>query len=68
MATCSGRAKEAPDVLFEATLIYSQDDERATDGKCAVVRLKADKLPKGMDSRSRSRPPFLPGPSKSPGS
>ena len=68
MATCSGRAKEAPDVLFEATLIYSQDDERETDGKCAVVRLKADKLPKGMDSRSRSRPPFPPGPSKSPGS
>jgi hypothetical protein len=65
MATCSGRAKEAPDVLFEVTLIYSQDDTPVTDAKCAVVKLKADKLPKGVDSRSRSRP-FAPGPSKSP--
>ena len=31
MATCSGRAKEAPDIKFEATLIYSQEDARPAD-------------------------------------
>ncbi|MGV7215081.1 hypothetical protein [Bradyrhizobium sp. UFLA05-112] len=66
MASCSGRAKEAPDVLFEATLIYSQDDVRATDAKCAVVKLKPDKLPKAMDGRSRPRLSRTPGPSKGP--
>ncbi|WBL80277.1 hypothetical protein I3J27_07580 [Bradyrhizobium xenonodulans] len=60
MATCSGRAKEAPDVKFEATLIYSQEDAPAADAKCEVVKLNADKLPKGLDSRSRSRHPFAP--------
>jgi len=57
VATCSGTAREAPDVRFECTLIYSQDDVPATDAKCAVVKLNADKLPKGLDSRSRPRPP-----------
>ncbi|GLR88514.1 hypothetical protein [Bradyrhizobium iriomotense] len=66
MATCSGRAKEAPDVLFEATLIFSQDEAPPPDPKCAVVKLKPDKLPKAVDSRSRPRPPRVPGPSKSP--
>ncbi|WP_027524895.1 hypothetical protein [Bradyrhizobium sp. Ec3.3] len=66
MATCSGHANEAPEVLFEATLIYSQNEVPATDAKCAVVKLKPDKLPKAMDSRSRPRPPRVPGPSKSP--
>ncbi|MGY8665839.1 hypothetical protein Q3C01_26275 [Bradyrhizobium sp. UFLA05-109] len=65
MARCSGRAKEAPDVLFEATLIYSQDEVPAMD-KCAVVKLKPDRLPKAMDSRSRPRPFRTPGPPKSP--
>jgi len=60
VATCSGTAKEAPDVNFEATLIYSQEDARAADAKCAVVKLNADKLPKGLDGRSRPRSPFTP--------
>ncbi len=62
VATCSGTAKEAPDVKFEATLIYSQEDAPAADARCAVVKLNADKLPKGLDSRSRPRHPFTPPP------
>src|SRR4051812_24657441 len=58
VATCSGAAKEAPNVQFEATLIYSQEDSPVTDARCAVVKLKTDKLPKGLDYRSRSRHPF----------
>lgn len=65
VASCSGTAKEAPDVKFEATLIYSQEDAPAADAKCAVVKLNADKLPKGLDSRSRPRHPFTPQPLKS---
>ncbi|WP_314959423.1 hypothetical protein [Bradyrhizobium cosmicum] len=65
MATCSGTARQAPDVTFEVTLIYSQEDAPATDAKCAVVKFNADKLSKGLekgpDSRSRSRHPFAPG-------
>ncbi|MBR0711555.1 hypothetical protein [Bradyrhizobium liaoningense] len=60
LATCTGTAREAPDVKFEATLIYSQEDAPASDGRCAVVRLNADKLPKGLDSRTRPRHPFTP--------
>ena len=62
VATCSGTAREAPEVKFEATLIYNQDDAPAADAKCAVVKLNADKLPKGLDSRSRPHHPFAPGP------
>jgi hypothetical protein len=58
MATCSGTARQAPDISFEATLIYSQDDVVPADAKCAVVRLNVDKLPKGLDGRSRH--PFTP--------
>lgn len=61
VATCSGTAKEAPEVKFECTLIYSQEDAPAADPKCAVEKLNADKLPKGLDSRSRPRHPFLQG-------
>ncbi|RXH41005.1 hypothetical protein [Bradyrhizobium zhanjiangense] len=64
MATCSGTAKQAPDVKFEATLIYSQEDAPPADVRSAVVRLNADKLPKGPDSRYRPRHPFTAGPSK----
>jgi hypothetical protein len=60
VATCSGTAREAPDIKFEATLIYSQEDTPAADARCAVVKLNADKLPKGLDSRSRSRHPPAP--------
>jgi hypothetical protein len=66
VATCSGTAREAPDVKFEATLIYSQDDAPAADARHAVVKLNADKLSKGLDSRSRLRHPLAPsGPSAS---
>ncbi|MBR0829897.1 hypothetical protein JQ596_30645 [Bradyrhizobium manausense] len=64
MATCSGTAREAPEVLFEATLIYSQDEMPATEAKCAVVKLKADKLPRTLDARSRARTPFKSGPKR----
>ena len=60
VATCWGTAAEAPDIRFECTLIYSQEDAPAADSKCAVVQLNADKLPKGLDSRSRLRPPAGP--------
>ncbi|AWM05816.1 hypothetical protein [Bradyrhizobium symbiodeficiens] len=59
MATCSGTASQAPDVMFEVTLIYSQEEAPATEARCAVVKLN-DKLPKGLDSRSRPRHPFTP--------
>lgn len=63
LATCSGTAREAPDVPFEVTLIYSQEDAPAAKPRGAVVKLN-DKLPKGLDGRSR---PF-PVPPRSPGS
>ena len=65
MAICSGTASQAPDVQFEATLIYSQDEAPAMEVTGAVVKLKADKLPKRLDgrldNRSRPRPPTAPG-------
>ncbi len=67
MATCSGTAERAPDLLFEATLIYSQDEAPPPDARCAVVKLKADRLPNGLDSRTRPRHPRPPGPAKSSG-
>ncbi|EJN09157.1 hypothetical protein PMI42_06914 [Bradyrhizobium sp. YR681] len=60
VATCSGTAREAPDVTFEATLIYSQEAAPVADARGAVVKLNADKLPKGLDHRSRSRHLFTP--------
>jgi hypothetical protein len=60
MATCSGTAREVPDVKFEATLIYSQEDAPGAYTRRAVVKLNADKLPKGLDSRSRQLHPFAP--------
>ncbi|MGY3465114.1 hypothetical protein ACVW0I_001985 [Bradyrhizobium sp. LM6.11] len=56
MATCSGTAREAPDVTFEATLIYSREDAPVSDARCAVVKLN-DKLPQGP------RQPFTAAPS-----
>jgi hypothetical protein len=60
VATCSGTAREAPEVKFEATLIYNQDDAPAPGAKGAVVKLNPDKLPKGLDSRSRPHHPSAP--------
>ena len=62
VATCAGTAPAAPDIKFECTLIYSQEDAVAADAKCAVVKLNPDKLPKGLDSRSWPRRPLAPGP------
>ena len=60
MATCSGTARQAPGVNFEATLIYSKEDAPAAiDARSAVVKLKADKLPKRLDGRSRGRHAFV---------
>lgn len=64
MATCTGTARQAPDVHFEATLFYSDNEASPPDTKCAIVKLKPDKLPKGLDGRSRSRLSFAPGTSK----
>ncbi len=58
MATCRGIARQAPDVTFEATLIQSQEEKPAFDHTRTVVKLNADKLPKGIDQRSRARNPF----------
>jgi len=63
MATCSGTARQAPGVNFEATLIYSQEDAPAGATRSGIVRLN-DRLPKGIDSRSRPR--HLPASAKLP--
>lgn len=66
VATCFGTAREAPAIKFECTLIYSQEDvPAATDAKCAVVKLNADRLRKGLDGRGRPRQ--LSGPGRPPG-
>lgn len=65
LATCSGKAVQAPDVMFEVTLIYCQEDAPAAEPRGAVVKLN-DKLPKGLDSRSRGR--HFPAPSRPPSS
>jgi hypothetical protein len=60
-ATCAGTAPEAPGVTLEATLFLSQEDDAlAVGARCAVVKLNADRLPKGIDSRSWPRHPFAP--------
>lgn len=61
MATCSGTAREAPEVGFECTLIYSQEEALPADAKCAVFKLNPDKLSKGLDSRQRPRSLVGPG-------
>ena len=62
VATCSGTAREVPEIKFECTLIYSQEGELPVDAKLAVVKLNRDKLPKEFHSRSWSplTPPKAP--------
>jgi hypothetical protein len=55
VANCCGRAKQAPDVLFEVTLIYSQDGEAAADAGGAVVKLRTDRLARKEQSRRLHR-------------
>jgi hypothetical protein len=65
MASCSGTAKQAPGVVFEATLFLGQDESPESDTKRAVVNFDAGKLPRGSDSRYRARNPFVRGLSRS---
>ncbi|MBA2402359.1 MAG: hypothetical protein H0V72_27435 [Bradyrhizobium sp.] len=51
MASCSGAARQAPNLLFEATLIASEEALPAPD------RNGASKLPDGADGRIRMRHP-----------
>lgn len=38
VATCSGAAREAPDIAFEATLIYSQDETSSPGSRHSASR------------------------------
>jgi hypothetical protein len=58
MASCSGTAKQAPGVVFEATVFLGQDESPSSDTKRAVVNFNADKLPKSSDRQWRARNPF----------
>jgi hypothetical protein len=55
IASCSGTAGQIPELLFEATLILSQDHPSASDAKRAPVNFHARKLPKRFHDRSNSR-------------
>ena len=55
MASCSGTAKQAPNLPFEATLIASEEASPAPDRSHAI------KLPTGSDSRHRARNPIVRG-------
>ena len=55
MASCSGAARQAPDLRFEATLIASEDALPAPGGN------RAGKLPASADSRYRVRHPGVRG-------
>jgi hypothetical protein len=65
MASCSGTAKQAPGVVFEATLFLGQDESPESDTKRAVVTFDAGKLPRGSDNRWRAPNPFARGLSRS---
>ena len=47
VATCSGTAREAPEIRFECTLIYSQEEALPADAKCAVVKLNRRQIAQG---------------------
>ena len=55
MASCSGTAKQAPGLPFEATLIACEDQSPEPS------RSRAGKLPDGPDSRTRTRHPLARG-------
>ena len=55
MASCSGTARQAPELPFEATLIATENQSPAPDGN------RAGKLPAGADSRIRLRQPGVRG-------
>jgi hypothetical protein len=55
IASCSGMAKQAPEVLFEVILILNQE-QAPPAGLHEVVNLRADRRHRG-GFRSRTRPP-----------
>ena len=55
LASCSGTAKQAPGLPFEATLIASDEASPAPGGN------RAGKLPVGADHRYRARNPVVRG-------
>ena len=55
LASCSGTARQAPGLPFEATLIASED------ASSEPKRSRTGKLPVGPDSRYRARDPLVRG-------
>jgi len=45
IAWCSGTAEQAPEIVFEATLILSRDEEAPSGDRKPVARLVGDKRP-----------------------
>jgi hypothetical protein len=60
IASCSGRAEQAPELVFEATLILSRDHPSVPDVKRASVNFVPSELPKRFDDRSGARSAFAP--------
>jgi hypothetical protein len=68
IAWCSGTAAQAPDLVFEATLILSRDEETPSGDRRPAARLVSDKWPKELVSWPRAYD-FRPlAPLKKPGS
>jgi hypothetical protein len=53
IATCSGAVDEVPGMVFEATLILSQDPPPQTEKLRRPIAFNADKLPKLPHARGR---------------
>jgi hypothetical protein len=62
MAWCSGRSKQAPDLQFEGILFLGEEDKPKPNRQRPVGNLNPDRLPKGLDNRYRTHPPFGPKP------
>ena len=60
IASCSGRAEQAPELVFECTLILSRDHPSVPDVKRASVNFAPSELPKRFDDRSPGRSAFAP--------
>jgi hypothetical protein len=54
IAWCSGTAAQAPDIVFEATLILSRDEETPSGDRHPVTHLVGDKWPKELTSWPRA--------------
>jgi hypothetical protein len=60
IASCSGRAVQAPELDFEATLILSRDHPSGSDVKRRFVNLGSYELLSRLDERSAARSVFAP--------